>query len=101
MELRAGKLPRRHARKDKVRVLSKELNMKKKRDWDLRNREFTDFLCSLDLDMDFEQFSKYHFRVLDIVDVWPGSNKYYIRGTASSKMFTSFKELENIFNIYR
>lgn len=61
-----------------------------------REQELMNFLYENELEKDFEQFSKYHFRVKEKVDIWPISRKYYVRGTNGSKVYTNLRDLKKV-----
>ena len=65
--------------------------MSKKKDrtiiLEIETKKLMDFLYENELDSSFQQFSTYHFRILDRLDVWPGSKKYWLIGTKSSNFY--------------
>lgn len=70
---------------------------KKKKDWDGEEEKLSDFLECIGIeDTQVKKYSPYHIRVLGkrTVDIWCGSKKYYVLGSASSKEYKTLFELE-------
>jgi hypothetical protein len=63
-----------------------------------RTDALINFIYENDLERDFEQYSPYHFRLKGKIDVWPISQKFYVRGTTRSQVYGSVGELKKLIN---
>ncbi len=57
--------------------------------------DLMDFIYTNGLELDFQQFSPYHFRIKNKIDVWPSTQKVYVKGMSGSKTYESAKEIIN------
>lgn len=65
---------------------------RKQKPWSEESSKLSDFINENDIK--FKQFSEYHFRLMNKIDVWPGSKKYWIIGTVGSKDYKNINELK-------
>lgn len=72
------------------------MKKRKPKPWKEESEKLMNFLCENDLEKEVHQFSPYHFRIKERLDVWPGSKKYYVRGTSGSQSYGSVQEIGEI-----
>lgn len=72
---------------------------KKQKLWKEETDKLMEFLYENELESKFKQFSPYHIRILDKIDVWSGSKKYYVRGSSGSRSYNDIQELKEIIQL--
>lgn len=83
-----------------------ELQKQKKREkrkaksdlkWNFGNSEFENFMYENGLEDNTKQYSQYHWRITTIkaiIDIWPGSKKFWIHGTGGSATYDILDEIK-------
>lgn len=61
--------------------------------WDEKNQELENFIYENGLEDDYVQFSTYHFRLKNKIDVWCGRKKFMVKGSTNSRTYEHINEL--------
>jgi len=69
---------------------------KNKIKWEKGTQDLENFLYENELYENAEQYSPYHFRIKgkQIVDIWAGPKKFFIKGMSGSSRYDNINELK-------
>lgn len=70
------------------------MSRRKNKPWDAETEKLEQFCYENDLEQELVQFSKYHFRLKNKIDIWPGSKKFWIIGKRGSENYQDINEIK-------